>query len=310
MMGLGAQGDGWVINRGEDGYPRMLEDLSDPPARIYGRGRLSALVEPCFAIVGTRRITPYGAALCELAAKLAVESGLTVVSGGAIGCDQVAGRAALDAGGVHIVVLGTGADVVYPARSGPLIELALARGGAVISLEPWGMGPRRYAFPKRNRVIAALSQAVFVAEAGMPSGTFSTAEVAGAIGRELLVAPGSVFSAESRGTNYLIEAGATIIPDEEALSCAISRIYETLRTQALGHTKPVGATAEEREAIRVLTATPLRADEVARALSLDTRACLELLSALSVQSLVERTVDGRYAASSIALAARTSFGAQ
>ena len=148
MMGLGAQGDGWVINRGEEGYPRMLEDLSDPPARIYGRGRLSALVEPCFAIVGTRRITPYGAALCELAAKLAVESGLTVVSGGAIGCDQVAGRAALDAGGMHIVVLGTGADVVYPARSGPLIELALARGGAVISLEPWGMGPAAVCVPQ------------------------------------------------------------------------------------------------------------------------------------------------------------------
>ena len=94
-------------------------------------------------------------------------------------------------------------------------------------------------------------------------------------------------------------------------SHAPSRVStRTLRTQALGHTKPVGATAEEREAIRVLTATPLRADEVARALSLDTRACLELLSALSVQSLVERTVDGRYAASSIALAAQTSFGAQ
>ena len=122
--------DGWVLRRGDADYPAALEDLPDPPARLFGRGAAEALRLPSLSIVGTRRITPYGEALCELAAQIAVESGLAVVSGGALGCDMVAGRKVLDAGGVHIVVLGTGADVAYPARNAGLFEEAIRRGYA------------------------------------------------------------------------------------------------------------------------------------------------------------------------------------
>ena len=106
----------------------------------------------------------------SLRRKVAVEAGVTVVSGGAVGCDQASGWAAVNAGGKHVVVLGTGADVVYPRSSAGLITRTLDTGGAVVSISPWGMGPRKFAFPRRNRVIAALSQALFVSEAGMPSG--------------------------------------------------------------------------------------------------------------------------------------------
>ncbi len=113
---------------------------------------------------------------------------------------------ALNAGGRQVVVVGTGADDVYPSSAGRLIDRSLLQGGCVLSLEPWGTQPLKWAFPKRTQVIAALSGATFVAEAGMPSGTFSTAEAANALGRELLAAPGSIFSPESRGANYLIAA--------------------------------------------------------------------------------------------------------
>ena len=180
--------DRFEIRLGEEGYPESVAELPDPPSVLYGRGDPSALSTPALSIIGSRRASPYGIAVAELTGRIAAESGVTVVSGGARGCDQVAGRAALDAGGRHVVVLGTGADVVYPATSRTLIDRAIDASGCALSIEPWGTPPQKWAFPKRNRVIAALSRATLVAEAGMPSGTFSTAETANALGREVLAA--------------------------------------------------------------------------------------------------------------------------
>lgn len=310
MTGLGAHRDGWRIERGEEGYPVALEDLRDPPEVIFGRGSRSALSAESLSIVGTRKPTPYGEAACKIGARAAVEAGVAVVSGGAIGCDQIAGRATLDAGGRHIIVLGTGADVVYPRRSARLIADTLESGGAVISIEHWGSPPRRYAFPKRNRIIAALSRATFVAEAGMPSGTFSTAETAAEIGREVLAVPGSIFSPQSRGTNYLIESGACIIADEEGLSCALSRVFGCLRAQPGARGELQGESSVVDAVMTALASSPLRAEEISRFIGLGSRECLELLSELVLQGAVERLIDGRYAASTSALVNRTSFGAQ
>lgn len=210
-------------------YPPALRDLTDAPRRLYLRGDPAALSAPGLAIIGTRRATPYGEAVSELAARIAVEAGISVISGGAIGCDQAAGYEALERGGRHVVVLGCGADVVYPASSELLMERAIRQGGAVVSVVGWGTQPRRYLFPQRNRIIAALSRAVFIAEAGLPSGTFSTAEAALELGHEVLAVPGSIFSPLSRGTNYLLAEGACCIADEEALEVAVSRIFGTLR---------------------------------------------------------------------------------
>ena len=226
---MGACRDGFEIRRGDSGYPRCVAELPQVPPVLYVRGDATVLDLPSLSIVGSRRASPYGSAICELAAGIAVESGIPVVSGGARGCDQVAGWATLNAGGRHIVVLGTGADVVYPSTAKALVDRVIETGGCVISIEPWGTPPQRWAFPKRNRVIAALSSATFVAEAGLPSGTFSTAEAANELGREVLAAPGSIFSPESRGSNYLIANGACCIADEEALEVARE---ETARTQA------------------------------------------------------------------------------
>lgn len=307
-MSGGMPADGAVLSCGDAGYPASLLDLPDPPARLYVRGDPEMLLAPSLSIIGARRATPYGIAVSELAARIAVESGLAVVSGAALGCDGAAGREALRRGGRHVIVLGTGADVPYPRQNEDLIDKALASGGAVVSLERWGAPPRRYAFPKRNRIIAALSRATFIAEASLPSGTFSTAECAASIGREVLAAPGSIFSPASRGTNHLLADGACIIADEEALEVAISRIYESLRwTHGRAGAVP-GSTARERAVLAALTATPLRIEDVAAAAGLGTRAALELLSSLTVQGLVERQLDGRYAASSRTLHAQTSFG--
>lgn len=308
MMGPTVKASRMTIERGSDGYPPGVLDLANAPKRLYMLGNPEALQGPAIAIVGTRRPTPYGIALTELAAELAVEAGITVISGGAIGCDQAAGMKALACGGVHVVVLGCGADVIYPSSSRDLIDKTLEAGGAVISIAPWGTKPQRFLFPQRNRVIAALSEAVFIGEAGMPSGTFSTAEAAMELGREVLVAPGSVFSPESRGANYLIGVGACCITDEESLEIALSRIYGVLRHPHGPLREVESADPREQRVLRALAASPMRSEDIARLAGLDARGCLEFLSDLMISGRVEQLIDGRYALTKEVLHAMTAIG--
>ncbi len=308
MLGPTVNASRMTIVGGSVGYPPGFLDLANAPKRLYMLGNPEALQGPAIAIVGTRRPTPYGIALTELAAELAVEAGITVVSGGAIGCDQAAGKKALACGGVHVVVLGCGADVIYPSSSRELIDKTLEAGGAVVSIAPWGTKPQRFLFPQRNRVIAALSEAVFIGEAGMPSGTFSTAEAAMELGREVLVAPGSVFSPESRGANYLISVGACCITDEESLEIALSRIYGVLRHPHGPLREVESADPREQRVLRGLAASPMRSEDIARLAGLDARGCLEFLSDLMISGRVEQLIDGRYALTKEVLHAMTAIG--
>ncbi|AEB06994.1 SMF family protein [Coriobacterium glomerans PW2] len=300
--------DRHVIALDDPRYPKGVAALPAAPKRLWVLGDPQELAGPCLAIIGARRATPYGIACAELAARVAAESGVTVVSGAARGCDRAAGAAALEAGGRHIAVLGCGADVVYPKSSARLLRDTIEGAGAVVSLDPWGTPPRRYAFPRRNRVIAALSRAVFVSEAGMPSGTFSTAEAASELGRELLAAPGSIFSPPSRGANYLICCGACCIADEEALEMALSRIFGVLRRgEQRAPERPCDDAVQDR-AMRALVASPLRLEELAALLELDVLSCTRFVSTLQIDGLVEQLFDGRYAPTKNYLGARTRFG--
>lgn len=256
--------------------------------------------------MGSRRATPYGLAVARTVATVAAQSGIAVVSGGARGCDRAGGEAALDEGGVHIAVMGCGADVVYPRSSARLIERTLTSGGAVVSLSPWGAQPRRYAFPRRNRVIAALARALFVTEAGMPSGTFSTAEAAMEIGREVLAVPGSILSPQSRGTNYLITVGACPLVDEESIEVAVSRIFGVLRYCRVPPAAPEPDGLEAR-VMGALVADPMRPDDLAASLGMQATECLAYLSGLAADGLVERLADGRFAPSANALRARSAI---
>ena len=116
---MGACRDGFEIRRGDSGYPRCVAELPQVPPVLYVRGDATVLDLPSLSIVGSRRASPYGSAICELAAGIAVESGIPVVSGGARGCDQVAGWATLNGWRQAHRVLGTGADVVYPSTAKP-----------------------------------------------------------------------------------------------------------------------------------------------------------------------------------------------
>lgn len=279
---------GWEIARGERGWPEMLEDLRDPPERLYGRGSAEALSAPCLSVIGARRASPYGLAIAEMAARVAAGCGVTVVSGGAMGCDHAAGAAAIAAGGSTVVVSGCGADVVYPPSSLDVFEGAVAGGGAVVSMERWGAGPRRWAFPKRNALIAALSRVLVVTEAGASSGTMSTAEAAAELGRTVYAIPGSIFSPLSAGTNRLISEGALVIPDEQSLTVALSLDY--------GHAalSPGAPARGSGPVVAALLASPSRPEELALRLGEDVLTILRTLTDYEARGIVERLPDGRY----------------
>ncbi|MBM6675150.1 DNA-protecting protein DprA [Olsenella uli] len=279
----------WELARGDAGYPARLEDLPAPPDRIFGIGSPEALEGPCLSVVGARRATPYGLAVAEMAARVAAECGVTVVSGGALGCDHAAGMAALRGGGRTVVVSGCGADLVYPQSSRDLFDGAVAHGGAVVSLEPWGRGPRRWSFPRRNAVIAALSEVLVVTEAGLRSGTMSTADAASELDRIVYAVPGSIFSPTSAGTNRLIAEGARVIADEQALAVSLALDY------GLARMAPAGVAREYGPVVSALVASPSRADELAERLNESVLTVIRTLTDYEARGIVERLPDGRYA---------------
>jgi DNA processing protein len=174
---------------------------------LYIRGGLEEQDRWAAAVVGTRRPTPYGVTVTrEIAATLAA-NGITVVSGLARGIDAIAHRAALEAGGRTVAVLGSGLDHIYPPEHRTMAQ-EIARRGAVLGDYPLGTRPEAVNFPPRNRLISGLSLAVVVTEAGEGSGALITADFAAEQGREVFAVPGSIHSRASRGTNRLIRAGA------------------------------------------------------------------------------------------------------
>ncbi|HVQ32037.1 MAG TPA: DNA-processing protein DprA [Vicinamibacteria bacterium] len=192
-------------------YPSALKATFDPPPVLYVKGKLASEVVASVAIVGSRAASPQGRALARaLASDLAV-SGVEIVSGLARGIDAEAHRGALDAPGRTVAVLGSALDRIYPREHAGLADAIAEHGGAVVSEFPLGTAPEKFHFPRRNRVIAGLAQAVLVVEAAQKSGALSTARFALDEGREVLAVPGHPSEPLAEGTNSLLRDGATLV---------------------------------------------------------------------------------------------------
>ncbi len=218
------------IALGDARYPAQLAAIPHPPKVLYALGNLAALAEG-LAVVGARRATPYGLGCAKRFAAKAAERGVVVISGGARGCDAAAHEAALGAGGLTAVVLGGGIDEPYPVEHVRLFQRVVDAGGVLLSEHDWGVPPLPYAFRERNRIISGLARATLIVEAGLPSGTFSTADAALSQGREVLVIPGSITSANSHGANRLLYQGAHPIVDDESFEDALFGLFGCLRQE-------------------------------------------------------------------------------
>ncbi len=196
-----------ILTWQDEAYPTRLKEIDQPPPVMYIRGEY--LQDDLFAvaIVGTRRITPYGRQVTEELAAFLGSNGITVISGLARGVDAIAHHAALKAGGRTIGILGSGVDKIYPPEHQKLAEQMIERGAIISDYVP-GTPPDASNFPPRNRIISGLSLAVVVIEAGETSGALITAGFAAEQGREIFSVPGSIFAPQSKGTNKLIQNGA------------------------------------------------------------------------------------------------------
>jgi DNA processing protein len=207
-----------AVCRHADLYPPLLHELADPPAVLFGAGRAEVLSliagEPAVTLVGTRRASPYGTEVAYALGRGLGASGVTVVSGLALGVDGTAHRGCLDGGGVPLAVVASGPDVVYPRRHRSLHE-RVREAGLVLAELPPGTEPYRWSFPARNRIMAGLAQMTLVVEAADPSGSLITAEFAKDLGRCVAAVPGRVTSSVARGTNNLLRDGATPVTGTE-----------------------------------------------------------------------------------------------
>jgi DNA processing protein len=265
-----------------------LTAIVDPPPVLWTRGGTDVLSAPSVAIVGSRAASPYGLAVAEqLAADLAA-SGLVIVSGLARGVDSAAHRGALSAGGLTVAVLGSGADVIYPAEHRALATAIDASGAVVSELVP-GTGPQQWFFPLRNRIISGLSRAVVVIEASEKSGSLITARCALDQGRDVLAVPGNVLTGRSRGAHALLKDGAKIV------ECA-DDILEELGMAPVATAADEGVPARRADPILdcLVAGEASDLDEICEKSGLRTPRLLPRLFELELQGLVRRIGGGRF----------------
>lgn len=196
-----------ILRIEDENYPKLLRYISDPPEILYAIGDIRLLQKKCVAVVGARKASSYGKWVSYNIGRRLAEYGIVTVSGMAFGCDSEAHRGALEGGGATIAVMGCGADICYPSSNAALRKKILI-SGLILSEYPPGTKPRPYTFPRRNRIISGISEAVTVAEAGLSSGSLITAACAAEQGRTLFAVPGNISAANSIGCNKLIQDGA------------------------------------------------------------------------------------------------------
>lgn len=280
-------------------YPPLLKDISDPPLVLYVWGDLGAFPGVSLAIVGSRRATPYGTDVCErLTADLA-NRGATIVSGLARGIDAVAHRAALDAGGRTIAVLGSGLDVIYPREHVHLAE-KIAETASVVSELPLGSPPLPGHFPMRNRIVSGLAVGTIVIEAAEKSGSLISARLAVEENREVFAVPGPITSPNSAGVHGLIQDGAKLVRRVEDV---IEELRPDIREQLSSGTrvspspsKSVGnLEGDERRVIEILLLEgAVDTDRLIAMAQIPTDRVMAALVGLEIKGLVRSFPGGIY----------------
>jgi DNA processing protein len=239
-------------------YPPRLAEIQHPPPMLYMMGGFVPEDRWAVAIVGTRQVTSYGRSVTEIIASHLAANGITIVSGLARGVDGIAHRAALQAGGRTIAVLGSGLDYIYPPEHEGLVK-DIQQKGAVLSDYPLGTLPEPTNFPPRNRIISGLSLAVVVTEAGERSGALITASFAADQGRDVMAVPGDVTRPTSQGCNRLIRDGAQPVASAEDVLQALD-LELMARHEAAAEALPEDS--NERTVLQVLNDEPQHVDEI------------------------------------------------
>lgn len=277
-----------VITLADPDYPSLLLNIPDPPPLLYLKGRRELLSSSALAIVGSRNATPQGLSNAEAFAAAASNAGLCIISGMALGVDTAAHRGGLHGTAASIAVVGTGLDIVYPARNRELAH-ELAERGALISEFPLGTPAIGSNFPRRNRIISGMSRGCLVVEAALQSGSLITARQALEQGRDVFAIPGSIHSPLSRGCHALIKQGAKLVESAQD-------ILEELGYQAISAAANDAAKTdvEGSALLRYLGYDASDIDTLCVRSGLTAEAVSAMLLALELDGVVANLPGGRY----------------
>jgi DNA processing protein len=245
------------ISTGNNNYLQILTSLAKSPEKLYFIGNLPEKRVPSVAIVGTRKPTSYGKEVTHTLAYELAKRGVVVVSGLALGVDGLAHRAALEAGGTTLAVLGNGLGTIYPATHKSLAEDIVRSGGAILSEYEPHESAKSWTFLARNRIVSGLADAIIITEAAARSGTLNTAMHALEQGKEVFVVPGNITSPMSVGCNTLIKQGATPISSVDEILEIIAP--NLITTQGL---LPLGSNALETKIIELIASGVRDGDEL------------------------------------------------
>jgi DNA processing protein len=272
-------------------YPDPLKEIHDPPCVLYVKGDIQDL-QPSVAIVGTRSPTLYGReTACRLARDLSSQ-GISVVSGLARGIDREAHLGALKGIARTVAVLGSGIDVIYPPEHRELSE-SIATAGALVSEFPPGTRPDAGNFPRRNRIISGLCQAVVVVEASLKSGAMITARYALDQGRPVMAVPGNITNVRSQGPHQLIAQGAVLV---QGASDVLAEIAPQVK-RILGRLKQSPNSPDD--ILTMASGSPVSIDEIAAHLKIDTMEATRRVSRLELAGTIERIAGNRFITRSV-----------
>ncbi len=273
-------------------YPHRLKQIDLPPPVLYVLGEITTKDDWAVGIVGTRRMSPYGQQVAEELARFLAANGVTVVSGLARGIDSVAHQAALEAGGRTIAVLGSGVDQIYPAENRGLAARMMQQGAVISDYAP-GTPPEGSNFPPRNRIIAGLSIATVVIEAGKRSGANITAQFSVDQGKEVFAVPGNIYAPQSVGTNKLIQDGAHPLLKPEDLLEVLNLTLVTEHQQAR---MVLPENAAEAAIFGVLGHEPLHVDQIGIQANLPIEEISATLALMELKGMVRQVGGMRYIA--------------
>lgn len=267
-------------------WPSLLHEIPDPPKKLFIRGTIPDADTKFLCVVGSRKFSPYGKEVCEqLLAGLAGYP-IVIVSGLALGIDAVAHRVAIQSMLTTVAVPGSGLDekVLYPRTHLGLSREIVTHGGALVSEYDPDFKATDWSFPQRNRIMAGMSHATLIIEAGEKSGTLITARLAMEYNRDVLIVPGPLFSSFCTGSNALLRQGATVVTKPED-------ILEVLGIEKKSHeenTVPQDVwRSEEEQHILSILAVPCTRDEIVRATGLSPSRASIVLTKLELEGVVE-----------------------
>lgn len=289
-----------ALTPADPAYPPSFRSVIDPPYLLFAAGDLDALARTGVAIVGTRSPTRYGREAAERLGFDLARAGLAIISGLARGIDSAAHLGALEAGGTTIAVLGHGIDQVYPPENDRLFARVRRHGLLLTEYLP-GETPKAGNFPRRNRLITALAEAVVVVEMGLKSGAQHTVGFALDQGKEVMAVPGSILSPMSGGTNQLIKDGARLVASAQDVleelrgvgSCQPEPDAGGPSAQPASHAMEL-LTRPEEVLLEVMSRDPLHVDELASGAGVSPAEALTTLLHLELRGLVTALPGKRY----------------